>query len=121
MPNKSCKKCAWWEPPKDEWDCAGFCHHGSINRTKELDETCSNWASGPKKRWKSEHMHKSYNRRVHDEIARLRAANAILVEALKEYTCKSWPWDTRDNQPFEECYAPWEPAEDALKKTGHWE
>ena len=108
MTEKICKTCAWWEPPKDEWDCAGFCHHGSINRTKELDETCSNWASGPKKRWKSEHIHKSYKISVHDEIARLRAANAILVEALKSLPAM---YDSRS--------ITYGIVTEALKKTGN--
>ena len=59
--------------------------------------------------------------KVVDAVADLRFENRILVEALRNYTCEAWPWYTRDNQPSEECYAPWEPAEDALKKTGNLE
>ena len=81
MSDKSCKKCAWWEPPQFEL-FSGYCHHGNIDGLKGVEQSCSNWTSGPKK-WKSEHIQKSYKLSVHDEIARLRAANAILVEALQ--------------------------------------
>ena len=109
MQNKYCNRCAWWEPI-NEPQFAGFCHHGSINSPKWEDETCSNWASGPKKRWKSEHIHKSYKLSVHDEIARLRAENAILVEALKSLPAM---YDSRS--------ITYGIVTEALKATGHWE
>ena len=125
MADKYCNRCAWWEPPEHKG--FGFCLHGSINTWKWPEDVCGNWVGGSKK-YKIGDEHRSYYKKVDllatealAEIRRLRAANAILVEALKEYTCKSWPWYTRDNQPSEECYAPWELAEEALKKTGHWE
>ena len=57
--------------------------------------------------------------KIVDAVADLRFENRILVEALKEYSSSGWL--SKNGAYSCNINSPWKTANEALKKTGHWE